>query len=176
VRHFEVRRHSVRDIPDEHLSAQGRRLAAEFGRGLGPFRLVVASPAARARETADAMGFPADELDPLWNALGDGRVAWPVPFRGMLDEIAVNPRAAEVAVRFQTGARELLGRVRDDEAVLLVAHGGVPELLAAAWCEPAVLDRLGPACRCMEGVRFAFTGDVCTSAEALRVSPERTRM
>jgi broad specificity phosphatase PhoE len=176
MRFVEIRRHSVRDLPDEHLSAAGRALAAEVGRTRGPFRLVVSSPAPRARETAVAMGFPPDEEDPVWYDLGDGRVPWPASFSEMLDQLATNPRAMEVAGRFRTAILRLLARVRDGEAVLVVAHGGVPELVAASWCEPAVLDRLGSPGRCMEGVRLDFEGEVCVGATDLRVPADRTRM
>jgi hypothetical protein len=173
---LEVRRHSVRDIPDEHLSDRGRQLAADVGRTRGPFRLVVTSPVPRARETVLAMGFAPDEENALWFEVGDGRVAWPVSFREMLDQLGVNPRAMELSGRFREAVRGLLARVRDGEAVLVVAHGGVPELVAASFCEPAMLDRLGPAGRCMEGVELAFEGEVCVGATDLRVPADRTRM
>jgi broad specificity phosphatase PhoE len=176
VRFLEVRRHSVRNLPDEHLSDGGRRLAADVGRTRGPFRLVVTSPALRARETAVAMGFPPDEVDPTWYGLGDGRVPFPLSFPEMRDQLAVNPRAREVAGKFVVAVRALLERVPDEAAVLVVAHGGVPELVAATRCEPAVLAQLGGACRCMEGVYLEFEAEACVSAAALRVPPERTRM
>jgi broad specificity phosphatase PhoE len=176
VRLLEVRRHSVRDLPDEHLSEGGRRLATDVGRTRGPFRVVVSSPVLRARETALAMGFPPHAEDPLWYELGDGRVPWPLSFPEMLDQLAVNPRARETALRFRAAVAALLAQVSDGEAVLVVAHGGVPELIAATWCEPAVLDELGPPCRCMEGVQLAFEGEVCVRATALRVPADRTRI
>jgi hypothetical protein len=176
MRFLEVRRHSVRDLPDEHLSDAGRQLAADVGRSRGPFRRVVSSPELRAQETAVAMGFPPDEVDPLWYDLGDGRVPWPLSFPEMLDQLATNPRALEVAARFRTATRQLLARSRDGDAVLVVAHGGVPELVAAIWCAPAVLERIGPPCRCMEGVYLEFEGEVCLTGSALRVPAHRTRI
>ncbi len=176
MRSVELRRHSVRDRPAEHLSEAGRRLAADVGRTRGPFRLVVSSPAPRARETAEAMGFPPDEVDDLWYDLGEGGIPWPASFREMLDQLAVNPRAVEFAGRTRTAVRALLARIRDGEAVLVTTHGGVPELVAASWCEPAVLDRMGPACRCMEGVRLEFRDGTCAAGAALRVPADRTRM
>jgi broad specificity phosphatase PhoE len=176
VRFIEIRRHSVRDLPDEHLSEAGRRLAVDVGRTRGPFRRVVSSPALRAVETAVAMGFPPDDVDAVWYDLGDGRVPWPLSYREMLDQLAVNPRATEVAARFRTAMLGLLDRLHEGEAALVVAHGGVPEMVAASWCDPAVLDRLGPAGRCMEGVRLGFEGRVCVSAEDLRVPADRTRI
>ncbi len=172
----EIRRHSVRDLPDEHLSEAGRQLAAEVGRSDGPFRLVVSSPKLRAQETALAMGFPPDEIDPRWYDLGDGQVPWPLSFSEMLEQLAVNPRAAEVAAKFRTGVLDLLGRIPDGASVLIVAHGGVPELVAASWCAPATLEEMGPACRCMEGIRLEFDGSTCVAAAVLRVPAERTRI
>jgi hypothetical protein len=176
VRFVEICRHSVRDLPDEHLSEAGRRLAADVGRTRGPFRRVVSSPELRAIETAVAMGFPPDDVDAVWYDLGDGRVPWPLSYREMLDQLAVNPRAMEVAARFRTAVLRLIDRIGDGEAVLVVAHGGVPELVAASWCAPDVLDRLGPAGRCMEGLRLGFERGACVSAEDLRVPADRTRI
>jgi broad specificity phosphatase PhoE len=176
MRYVEIRRHSVRDLPGVHLSEPGRRLAADVGRTRGPFRVVVSSPELRAQETAIAMGFPPDELDRLWNDLGDGRVPWPLSFAEMLDQLAINPRAIEVAARFRTGLSSLLARIGERDAILVVAHGGVPELVVASWCEPGGLDRMGPACRCMEGVYLGFDGEVCVTSTPLRVPAERTRI
>lgn len=60
---LEVRRHAERaDRADEAsaLSERGRALCRELAPRCGPYALVLASPAARAKETAERLGRPLD--------------------------------------------------------------------------------------------------------------------
>lgn len=61
MRYLEMRRHSKRIQPNEHLSQEGVELARRIGAGAGPFDLVVAMPPPRMSETAVAMGFAVGE-------------------------------------------------------------------------------------------------------------------
>ena len=61
MRYLEVRRHSKRVRPGQHLSQWGVLLARRVGDELGPFDRVVTSPLPRCIETAVAMGFAVDE-------------------------------------------------------------------------------------------------------------------
>jgi broad specificity phosphatase PhoE len=176
MRFVEIRRHSVRDLPDEHLSVRGRQLAAEVGKSRGPFHVVVSSPTIRARETALAMGFPPAVESELWYELGDGKVPWPLSFKEMGEEFRINPRAKVVAARFRAALQELLAHIPDGGAALIVAHGGVPELVGASWGDAATLERLGPACKCMEGIYLSVEGDTCVGVADLRVPQGRTRI
>ena len=83
MRTLEVRRHTMRRKPGQHLSQDGIELARLVGKTSGPFSLVVTSHIPRAIETAIAMGFEVDEtneflahipLDVLTSA------QWPSPF------------------------------------------------------------------------------------------------
>src|SRR5438067_8366333 len=79
MRHLEVRRHTMRTKPGEHLSQAGVDLARRVGEGMGPFDRVVTTLAPRAFETAIAMGFAVDEqLDnfPKMNDEVEAEVAW----------------------------------------------------------------------------------------------------
>jgi broad specificity phosphatase PhoE len=172
----ELRRHSVRNLPEEHLSDAGRSLAEDVGRTRGPFQLVVSSPAARARETALAMGFHPTELDALWHELGDGSIPWPLSFREMGLRFEHDAVARAVAVRLQEAIRDLTRRVSESGAVLLIAHGGVPELVAASWFPLPVLDGLGPPCKCLEGISLSVERGKAVAVEALRVPDHRTRI
>ncbi|MFZ1023006.1 MAG: histidine phosphatase family protein [Thermoplasmata archaeon] len=173
---MEIRRHSVRNIPEEHLSEPGRLLAASVGRTRGPFQLVVSSPALRAQETAVAMGFPPSEEDRLWQELGDGSIPWPLSFREMRQQVKHNPRAKDVAARFQAALRRLAARIPESGSALVLAHGGVPELVAASWFGPSVLEGLGPPCKCMEGIYLSLEGGRAVDVTVLRVHDSRTRM
>ena len=56
MRYLDVRRHSKRERPNQHLSQWGVDFARRLGEGLGPFNKVVTSPLPRCTETAVAMG------------------------------------------------------------------------------------------------------------------------
>src|SRR6516162_1871467 len=73
MRTIEIRRHSYTKKGDgrgqgSHLSQEGVALARRIGGAIGPFDLVLTSPAPRALETAIAMGFAVDDHV---EALGD---------------------------------------------------------------------------------------------------------
>src|SRR3979409_941396 len=73
MRELEVRRHSKRERPRQHLTRWGVALARRVGAGIEPFDLVVTSPLARCIETAFAMGFAvADVALPLAGPDGTG--------------------------------------------------------------------------------------------------------
>jgi hypothetical protein len=176
VRFLEVRRHSVRDLPNEHLSEAGRRLAKDVGRTRGPFQIVVSSPAPRAQETALAMGFPPTKVDQLWYELGDGSLPWPLSFSEMREQFDQNPRASNIAARFWAAGRAILTRVPEMGSALIVAHGGVPELLAASRFGTAILAGLGAPCKCMEGIYLSLEGKAVVAVTTLRVPEARTRI
>ncbi len=174
MKRIEIRRHSIRDIPEEHLSVPGVSLASEVGRSRGPFRWVVASPAVRAVETAQAMGFPVNTVRESWH---DTRgLEWPLSFGEYHALTSVSSTAREVARTISEEISDLLGRLSEDQQALVVTHGGFPEMAVAATSPREVAERLGPPCRCMEGVLLSFRRDACVQADALRVPAERTRI
>src|SRR6266498_442347 len=77
---IEIRRHSIRNKPGDHLSQEGVTLARLVGENLGPFDRVVTSTLPRAFETAIAMGFAADEQNKLMSSYSrdvDREAPWP---------------------------------------------------------------------------------------------------
>ena len=82
MRYLEVRRHSKRSRPNQHLTQWGVALARGLGSQIGPFDRVVTSPLPRCVETAVAMGFAVDETigqlagdDRLDRGSGEGRLS-----------------------------------------------------------------------------------------------------
>ncbi len=176
MREVEIRRHSARDRRQEHLSEEGRDLARDIGAGRGPFRFVLASPAARAVETAEAMGVVVDRTDDLWYDFGQGAIPWPLSFAEAGAQVRRNPAAQELVARLRTSVLQLVERLDDDERALVVTHGGFPELAAAAWSSPGHLDRLGGPCKCCEGILLRFVGPGDVETQVLRVNDPRTRL
>ena len=83
MKYLELRRHSKRVIPGEHLSQTGVALARRVGEAMGPFDLVITSTLTRAFETAIAMGFAVQEQCEEFCSFGDAvneAIRYPAPF------------------------------------------------------------------------------------------------
>lgn len=169
---LEVRRHSVRDKPNAHLSPVGREIAREAGRAAGPFRRVISSPSARAVETAREMGFPDPERRASWESLGpevDLAVAWPAPFSAYAAALRLNGAAAAKATNLLDEVSALIHAQPEDGAVLIITHGGFPEIVAVALLPFADYLAWGGPIRCMEGVRLSFEKGRATACQILRL-------
>ena len=175
----ELRRHSLRDPPDEELSAAGRSLAESVGRGVGPFGLIVSSPVRRAVETAQAMGYPSPRIDPKWGLAGGDEAlkqAWPLSFSAMRELVDRRESTHRLGTSLLRSVEQMLAAVPRVGGILVVTHGGLPEVLTVAALPRSDPRPWGGALRCMEGVRLRFDGTIPRSAEILRVSDELTRI
>lgn len=128
------------DIPLDDIGRQQARDAAAQLAGLSPTR-IISSDLSRAHETAHALGALIDvpvEADPRFREMHFGaregltwREAWekfPVGMRAWVDgdetQIPGSETHQEAGERFAAGLTERLDE-RDDEVVVVVAHGGV---------------------------------------------------
>jgi len=131
MRELEVRRHSKRQRPGQHLTRWGVTHARRVGETLGPFDRVVTSPLARCVETAVAMGFAVDDVDP--RLAGRDRLGEDFPEFDAFDGGAGRPglarlisRGGQLAafVREQADLwHELVLRLPDGGRGLVVGHG-----------------------------------------------------
>lgn len=174
AKYIEVRRHSLREVLSPTLSNAGRELASEVAASSPRFRFVVSSPLERALETAAAMGFPVGRIDPIWS--DQRELPWPGTFSDYFELAHRHRPAYLLAAEFGRAILDVLGRIREEDAALVLTHGVTIPLAAVPWASPASATALGPAPRCMEGVRLTFEGDACKRMEDLRVPSERTRM
>ncbi len=97
---IEIRRHSIRSKPGDHLNLQGVTLARLVGQNLGPFDRVVTSTLSRALETAIAMGFAVDEQNALMSSYGrevEREAPWPLSCAGYAEVIRQGGAAAKYA-------------------------------------------------------------------------------
>jgi broad specificity phosphatase PhoE len=163
----------MRTKPGQHLSQAGVTLARRVGEGIGPFSRVVTSAIPRAFETAIAMGFAVDEQIEGLGLMGkdvDAGVGWPATFA----QIAAAVREDEAVTRFAAAQAQLLrgiaASLSDGGAALIISHGGVLEVGAVACAPDADHPAWGPHLDYCEGVRMAFDGERCVSAEVLRVN------
>src|SRR5512144_225076 len=170
---IEIRRHSMRSKPDDHLSQSGMSLARLVGQNLGPFDRVVTSTLPRAFETAIAMGFAVDEQKELMNTYGDvveAEAPWPMSPAEYANVIRRGKAAARYAGLLADCYQQLIDYLADGRAALVINHGGVVELGAVACLPKADYDAWGPHFECCEGVRLIWEDGKFVSAEILRIS------
>ena len=174
MRVIEHRRHSRREPGDVHLSREGRALARRVAGTIGRFDRVVTSPKPRAVETAEALGFPVDATVPELAEMPDDVGLPDEPFgrRSFADYVRAVERSeavAEYARRQAELMRKELAGLRDpDGRLLMVSHGGVIELGAAA-ARPVEARHWGEPLGLLEGVRLYLERGKWVRAEVLRV-------
>ena len=177
MRTLDVRRHTMRRKPGPHLSREGIALARLVADGAVPYDLVVTSTIPRAIETAIAMGWEVDqcldELGQLPEAV-HAEVGWPSPFSLVSRALAANGLAARFAAEQAALWHDIAMRIPDGGRGLIVTHGAIIDLGAAASLVDADHESWGEALGYCEGVRLFHDGQR-TRGELLRV-PEQYRL
>jgi broad specificity phosphatase PhoE len=169
---LEIRRHTYRTKPGQHLSQQGVTLARRVGEGIGPFERVITSTVPRAFETAIAMGFAVDEQVELMSTYGDDvelEVPWPQSPAAYASVIQNGGATARYASQLADFYHRLANDLPDGVAALVINHGGIVEMGAVACLPDADLAAWGPHFECCEGVRLFWEDGKFVSAEILRV-------
>lgn len=172
MRTLELRRHTLRAKPGQHLTQAGVTLARRVGETIGPFDRVLTSSVPRAYETALAMGFAVDEVSGAFSLMDDAvdaEICWPAPF----GEIAAAMRRGGAAARFGDRLARLLRDIAralpEGGAALIISHGGIVEAAAVACLPDADHADWGGHCSYCEGVRLSFDGERFVAAEILRI-------
>ena len=170
---IEIRRHSIRSKPSDHLSQSGVTLARLVGQNLGPFDRVITSTLPRAFETAIAMGFAVDELNELMSSYGNDverEAPWPLSLAGYAEVVRNGRAAARYAHQIVEVYSKLADYLPDGRAALVVNHGGIAELGAVACLPDADHISWGSHFECCEGIRLFWENGKFVDAEILRVS------
>lgn len=170
---IEIRRHSIRQKPGDHLSQQGVTLARLVGQNLGPFDRVVTSTLPRAFETAIAMGFAVDEQNELMSTYGNAverEAPWPLSLAGYAEVVSTGGAAANYANKLAGVYTKLANFLADGRAALVINHGGVLEMGVVACLPEADHFAWGSHFEFCEGVRLFWEDDKFVNAEMLRVS------
>jgi len=178
MKYLEVRRHSQRSKPGQHLTQWGVTLARCVGAQLGPFARVVTSPLPRCVETAVAMGFAIDEVVTALGGL-DGRgeyipqeneVDWSAGWLGMAAVIAQQGALAEFAANQASCWLKVVQSLTDGERALVITHGGGFLSGTAITLMPdADFQQMGRGSAFCEGVLISFEGNIASGLTALRV-------
>jgi len=175
MRYLEVRRHTMRVKPGQHLSQEGVDLARRVGSEIGPFEFVITSSLHRAYETAIAMGFAVnDQLEEL-ATLGRGVEidvgGWDAGFAAYGAAYHRNGAVAAFARQQADLWRSIVEGVTDGGSALVITHGGIVEA-GAVGCIPLADHAVwGPVIAYCEGVRLYFDGTSFVRADILRVKP-----
>jgi len=170
---IEIRRHSVRSQPGDHLNQSGVSLARLVGQNLGPFDRVITSTLPRAFETAIAMGFAVDEQNELMSTFGNAvarEAPWPLSLEGYAEVVSKGDAAAQYANQLAAVYSKLANYLADGRAALIINHGGVLELGAVACLPKADHMAWGSHFEYCEGIRLFWENDTCVAGEILRVS------
>jgi broad specificity phosphatase PhoE len=173
VKTIEIRRHSIRSKPGDHLNQSGVTLARLVGENLGPFDRVVTSTLPRAFETAIAMGFAVDEQIELMGSYGsdvEREVPWPQSFAAYAKAVKWNGAALQYADQLAAYYADLADYLANDRAALVINHGGVLELGVVASFPGADYESWGEEADYCEGARLSWEDGKCVNAEILRVS------
>ena len=170
---IEIRRHSIRSKPGDHLNQPGVTLARLVGENLGPFDRVVTSTVPRAIETAIAMGFAVDELNELMSSYSDDvdkEAPWPLSLAGYAEVVRKGGAAAHYANQLLAVYAKLADYLLDERAALVINHGGIAELGATACLPDADHVAWGSHFECCEGIRLFWENGKFVDGEILRVS------
>ncbi len=126
MRYIEMRRHTMRVKPGQHLSQAGVELARRVGDTIGPFQRVITSPVPRAYETAIAMGYAVDELNETLSMLAEGvedEVAWDAGFAAFAEAARLVGETARFARMLAKAMQGIASSLPEDSAALVISHG-----------------------------------------------------
>ena len=169
---LEIRRHTMRTKPGQHLSQEGVSLARRVGDEVGPFDRVVTSTVPRAFETAIAMGFAVDAQEELIAPYGqdvEDEFPWPQPFSGYAEEALRGGAVTHLVKRLARFYHELLDSIPEDGSVLVINHGGIVEMSTVACLPEADYGAFGAPIDYCEGTRLFWEQGRFLRAEVLRV-------
>lgn len=168
---LEVRRHTMRSKPGQHLSQDGVELANYVGKGTGPFDTVVSSEVPRAVETAIAMGFAIDYQIAELGVLPDNiysAISWPNSMENISTLVDENEACRSFARKQANHWHAVLNHLSGNQTALIITHGGIIELGAVAFALGADYASWGGPIGYCEGFKFSHKEDevIC---EVLRV-------
>ena len=170
MRFLELRRHTMRTKPGQHLSQAGVTLARKVGDKIGPFARVITSTVPRAFETALAMGYAVDERSGLLARMGDiSEVNWELGFAEFQRAYRLNGATTAFAEKLAKMLRKTGKQIPDGSSALLISHGGIIEAATIGGLSDYNYDGWGAACDYCEGVRLHFDGQNFVTAELLRL-------
>ena len=176
MRYLELRRHTLREPGNPHISQRGLDLARRTGVGMGQFARIISSPEPRAIETAIAMGFAVDELyEPVQCDMRKRQVRgiekllpYSLSFQQRLAIAQDHKSTRRYLAALVSQWTKLAKRIPSGKSFLVISHGGYLEDSAIA-CLPSANHRSwGANFGHCEGIRLTFNRGYFTSGQILR--------
>ncbi len=172
---LEIRRHAQRqDRADDQsaLSAAGRAMCERLAKDAPAYKLVVASPLPRAKETAMRIAGRLDSIEPgLLPDLGSHAAQLFGQMRALADWARLlrdEPEARKFAEEQLPTWSRLAARVGEKDRVLAVSHGGIIELPATALMAQLGIPVAGASFGYCDGVRITYRSGKAAALEVLR--------
>jgi broad specificity phosphatase PhoE len=175
MRYVELRRHTERVKPGQHLSQVGVDLARRIGNTIGPFNRVITSTIPRAYETAIAMGFAVDEQLAETSLMADNlekEIAWDAGFAAFAEGAMRSDRVADYVRQQGALILRIALALPDEGAALVVSHGGIVEAQTVGCLPHTDFTSWGGGCDYCEGARLYFDGEQFVRGDVLRVGKE----
>lgn len=162
MKYLEIRRHTMRRKPGQHLSQDDIKLARHVGDSLGSYHYVVTSTVPRAIQTAIALGYEVNEtIETIGEVPEDilSIVGWPKSFAEVTQVIGDVAKVSACAKSQADVWRKVAASLPDNTSALLVTHGSVIELGAVACMPNADHATWGDAMGYCEGLQMSFDAD-----------------
>jgi hypothetical protein len=158
---IEIRRHSIRGN-GAHLNREGIALARRIGNDMPRAARVITSTLERAFETAIAMGFCVDERYEILSTMGDkasSEIFWDSPYRDFADKMLDGSALAALGDILKKLACAIAADIPPDGRALIITHGGIIQLIAAACLSGEDLSKLGGPPSYCEGVEIHYDNE-----------------
>ena len=172
---LDIRRHAQRQNTNDQqsaLSTAGIAMCEKLAKDAPKYALVVSSPLPRAKETAQRIARRLDAVEPaLLPDLGGQAAQLFGEMRTLADWsrlMARDETARKFADEQVPAWARIASRVRENDRVLAVSHGGIVDLPALV-----IMRQLGasidvPSFNYCEGVRITYANGKPTAVEVLR--------
>lgn len=158
---IEIRRHSIRGN-GAHLNCEGIALARRVGNGMQRAAKVITSPLERAFETAIAMGFCVDEKYEVLSTMGEKasrEIFWDSPYGDFADKMLEGSALAELGDKLKKLVCAVAADIPPDGRALIITHGGIIQIIAAACLSGEDLSKLGGPPSYCEGVEICYSNE-----------------
>ncbi|MCT4493234.1 hypothetical protein [Bosea minatitlanensis] len=175
---LDIRRHSMRQKPGQHLSQDGVELARRVGAHLGPYEAVLTSNLARAIETAVAMGFALNDISEeigLYPEALSEQLEWPASLEKIDHRLSLFPEHQILASKQVASWKSILPKIPEKGCGLIITYGTLLEIGAIFLLREIGRPIEGPAFAYCEGLRVHVNGETVEAVEFMRL-PEGQRM
>lgn len=168
----------MRTGQQSNLNQEGVDLARSVGEEMDPFEYIITSGHERAKQTAVAMGYAISEIDETFNTYGK--------YKGIEQELAgarsyfsnyaeiydLQGQVYTFANEQMTYILQLLQKIDEGEALLIISHGGIVDFPLLAMLPDEDHEVWGANFSYCEGYRVYVEQNEITRYQILRVDDE----